>query len=744
MANQWNEPSEEELRKRLQEEELQAEMEFAPHDASDQATLLAIPVEEAFQAEPETPAFLQEEPEAGLVDRKDRLSETEFFETNTFQDPRKRPTQVSSAPAAPAVSAAAASAAAASAGRAGESPVKPEKEDIAAMETAQVPRESADDPDDYDDDEYEEEPEEEEEPVDRGRLVRIILGIAIGVVLLAILMIYLLSRLLGGGVQESSSSKEQTSVPAVVESSVEESLPVESSAAGNYQTKSLSGVILNKDASKENITVYSADTGEERTFDLTEASLITDMNGNTIPFDSLSVGDPVDVTYLLGDSVRVQRVKLSSEASTVRDVTGAEVNTNTKTVRYRGHMYHFDGKLLCLYQGREYDPADIDGLHVFNMTVVGDHIYVIRVSRSVGTVVINYIEELKDATIRFTSDSGSREAIIQPQMDPIMLVEGFQNYTVTKEGRVIAEGSVFVTANERKTLTITPDEERKGRVDVIVTPSGADAKIFWNGEEQSGTEIEAAYGEYLLRVEAEGYEPVEQTVTLNQSYMRVEVQLKAKDMTVLVTSSLWGTGVYCDGEYVGTCQGDAVEFHVDPGRHTLVLTNSGYEDYQYTFTVNAGSSGVLNLYFSRFIEIITEPSSSIEESSAEESSAEESSREESSAEESSREESSAEESSQEESSAEESSAEESSAEESSVEESSAEESSAEESSAEESSAEESSAEESSAEESSAEESSAEESSAEESSAEDSPEAESSAESAAAAETSSGNVSNQTE
>ena len=71
MANQWNEPSEEELRKRLQEEELQAEMEFAPHDASDQATLLAIPVEEAFQAEPETPAFLQEEPEAGLVDRKD-------------------------------------------------------------------------------------------------------------------------------------------------------------------------------------------------------------------------------------------------------------------------------------------------------------------------------------------------------------------------------------------------------------------------------------------------------------------------------------------------------------------------------------------------------------------------------------------------------------------------------------------------------------------------------------------------
>ena len=518
-------------------------------------------------------------------------------------------------------------------------------------------------------------PEEEQEEKGARNLLRNILigGIAVVAVVIVVFLI-LSSSLLG----KDPAKKPVDNSPT--------------SSAEIFTGKSLTGVILSLDVENEKATVYTAADGQEKEFTLSGVELITDSYGNKIGFSSLKVGQVVDVSYKEGSTSQVERFRLSSGADEIKNAFGVKITAGERQIRINGKTYQYDDHLICTYGGQPLDPSEITEQYVINGWAVDGHLYTVYVMQAVGTVTLANSANYEGAEITFTPTYGEPLKVkIEKSMKPIVLTEGFNKYKVEKEGSTLASGTLFVEASVRQELELPAISEGMAVVDVNILPEGVHAAVKLDGKEQDKTTLSVSYGKHELEISAEGYKTVTQTIDVSQPYMQVTVELEATELTVSVTAAMTGVAVYCDGEYMGTYNGSAVEFKLPYGFYVLALGKSGYETIVYSLTLEDGMPSKVDLYFSDFTpaqdsseEESSYPDSSKEDSSREDSSAGESSREESSAEESSKEESSAEESSMEESSAEESSAEESSAEESSMEESSIEESSIEESSVEES------------------------------------------------------------
>ncbi len=554
---------------------------------------------------------------------------------------------------------------------------KEESKETDAMETVLLPEENV-----------------EEEPNDdrTSRVLRNVLIVGIALVAVVIVIFLLISSALFGGRQNDSSGSSQASGTEV------------------FQGKSIVGVITALNPADEQATVYTADSAQEIVFDLAGVELVTDEFGNQIGFSSLAVGQVVDVSYQEGSENRVERFRLSSGVTEIDNAFGVEISPQNHQLRHNGQTYDYDDHLVCVYNGAALDPEEITEQYVMNLLIVDRHVYSISVMQAVGTVTLTDTEAYLDAKITFTPTYGNPvEVDVVKSMRPIVLTEGFNRYTVEKDGSTIASGTLFVEAGIRQELRLPEIDEETAVIDVNVMPEGVRATVLLDGEEQEDTTFTASYGEHELEISAEGYETVTQKIDVSQPYMQVTVEMRATSVTVSVTASVNGVAVYCDGEYMGTYNGRAVEFTLPYGTYYLALTRVGYETIGYDLVLDSSSLSTVNLYFSQFTELP-------EESSEEESSRyQESSREESSREESSREDSSYEDSSYEDSSYEDSSYEDSSYEDSSYEDSSYEDSSYEDSSYEDSSYEDSSYEDSSYEDSSYENSSYEESSYEESS-----------------------------
>ena len=545
----------------------------------------------------------------------------------------------------------------------------------------------------------EENPEEEDSNDNRtSRVLRNILIVGIALVAVVIVVFLLISSALFGNRDSNSSRADISSIDEV------------------FTGKSVTGVITALDAENERATVYTADSSEEIVFDLAGVELVTDEYGNQIGFNSLAVGQVVDVSYQEGSANRVERFRLSSAVTEIQNAYGIEINAGNQQIRYNGQTYNYDDHLVCTYGGEALNPEEITEQYVMNLLVVNQHVYSISVMQAVGTVTLTNMEAYVDAKITFTPTYGDpMEVDIVESMKPIVLTEGFNRYTVEKDGSTVASGTLFVEAGIRQELRLPEISEETAVVDVNVVPEGVRATVTLDGEEQEDTTFTATYGEHELVISAEGYETVTQTIDVSQPYMQVTVELRSTMVTVSVTASMSGVAIYCDGEYMGTYNGRAVEFTLPYGTYYLVMARVGYEAIGYDLVLDSSSLSTVNLYFSQFNQLpeesSEEESSRYEESSRHEenSSSGNSSHESSSYPDSSREESSYEDSSYEDSSYEDSSYEDSSYEDSSYEDSSYQDSSYEDSSMQESSQEESSlVEESSYEESSYEESSSQE------------------------------------
>lgn len=147
------------------------------------------------------------------------------------------------------------------------------------------------------------------------------------------------------------------------------------------------------------------------------------------------------------------------------------------------------------------------------------------------------------------------------------------------------------------------DANRPGSVRIIVNPQGggpapADMRVTFDGELVSGdppTIASVAPGEHIVHVTADGFVPVQTSVTIAPGQFRalsLALSRVAAAGSLRVTSPVANAQVLLDGAIVGTVPLQRNE--VAAGRHTLEIRATGYRPYQTAIEVQSGHEFTFN------------------------------------------------------------------------------------------------------------------------------------------------------
>ena len=370
-----------------------------------------------------------------------------------------------------------------------------------------------------------------------------------------------------------------------------------------YEGSEMTGVVLNVDEELNEVTVYDGANQAETTFSLQNAKSVTDQYGKEMKIGSIQRGQIVEVRYNAANENAVELFRISAKASALEDISGATVSGNTITIG--DAAYTFDDKLVCTYQGKEFDIASLTGQQVFTAQALENHIYTIYVTYSTGTLkLVNQDLDLyAGAELKATPAAGAPvTAAITKDMQPIALLEGLNSIVVTKDSVTVYSGQIFITSGKEQELTLPNVAEKTGTVKFSLNPTSAEVVI--NGQTyQNGDEAMLPYGEYTMTVKADAYESLEQTITVGQPYVTASLSLNASKTKVSIESSMANSIVYINGELYDSVP---CEVMLSPGTHEITVSNTGYKDVTMTIQITAGKAEQV-LYFSNFEKNDPEP-----------------------------------------------------------------------------------------------------------------------------------------
>ena len=478
----------------------------------------------------------------------------------------------------------------------------------------------------------EEEPEEEEDPAAKKRKM-ILYGSLIGVIVVLLLLIVIL--LLTGNddkkpVQESSASSVTT------ESSIR---PTE--------IQQMTGVITNIDTETNTFLVYNADKHTEKSFTLDKK------NYPKVSLDNLRKGDVVDIRYdMLLNNAPVS-VQTSSKAERLEKIKG--VTFSEKQVSINRSVFTIDDQLICQFQGKDFDVKQITAQTEFDAVVIGNHLYSITITSATGSLKLENLKDYYGSHVLITpSDGEEQDLIINDTVMTLELPEGSVDVKVVKDDETLYSGKSFITAGKEASVRLPNIEAKKGKVvfsvdidDEDITPTVTVAGRTYDID----SEIDFEYGDYKVKVTAEGYKDAEVDFKVSQPYQQVTITMEKNLVKVYLSCTPPGVTLYMDGIYQAIMDENGLELDLEYGTYDFTAYMEGYQPMYRSITLDENSSTVyIAFYMEKLPEEESSSSAVIEESSkpaessqpaAESSTTQESSTPESSAAESSAAESSA-------------------------------------------------------------------------------------------------------
>ena len=173
-------------------------------------------------------------------------------------------------------------------------------------------------------------------------------------------------------------------------------------------------------------------------------------------------------------------------------------------------------------------------------------------------------------------------------------LSGYQTFYATVN--VNMGQTAYINANLNPVTTT-------GTLSVSSSPSGAAVYVDGNYQGVTSTTVGNLYpGQHSVQLIKAGYQDWTGTVSIasgSTTYLSPTLVKNPQPQyaTVSISSTPAGANVYGDGVYIGqTRSGSPLTFtQVKPGVHTLLLSKSGYQDYETTQSVVAGQDYVVSV-----------------------------------------------------------------------------------------------------------------------------------------------------
>lgn len=367
-------------------------------------------------------------------------------------------------------------------------------------------------------------------------------------------------------------------------------------------------VFLSMDAANGKVVLQDIESGIRYELAYNGGTYVYSSSGAAITMEQIETGEIVEASFLFAKS-KLKKLQILKEAWRYDEVENLSLNRANFRMNIYDSNYKFNERLLIFSDGKEIGINELHEEDTLTIRGIGKDVCSITVTKGHGFVVLEGYDNFVDGWVEIGSKVISRVVsdmvLVAPEGEYVLTVEknGFGGY---KNITVVRDEEVRVDISDLKEAAL-----QSGNIRFEIEPAGA--KLYIAGQETDYSELVTLdYGNYKIKVTADGYDTYEGTLTVNDLVRTKQIKLsggsedgdssddnsgdKTSDSDTTDTDSYKvtvnepsGVEAYLDGAYVGKVP---VSFKKVAGTHTLTFRKDGYTTKSYTIELDSEKKDV--------------------------------------------------------------------------------------------------------------------------------------------------------
>jgi hypothetical protein len=377
----------------------------------------------------------------------------------------------------------------------------------------------------------------------------------------------------------------------------------------SHEEVSMVAVVSKVDIDGKKISFIDCVSGNKKDLIYNGGVSIKNAYGNDIDIADLSCGEIMDVTYY-EDTGKLVDMTVDSKAVKRTGVTKLVIDADKKSASYKGIECNVAQFVTAYDDGLQVDVMEISTEDQVTLNFYGDKL-------------MSIVVELGHGYVRLTNQNSYIGGMVEIGYDVIVPVtadmllevrEGSYTLRISKNGYSQSMEDVVVVKGEKTDVDLLEIAIPRGTAVFNIEPE--EAILYVGGKVQATHSYSDIYGDYTIKIEADGYNTFNGKFTINDSVKNFDISLTKQDETddesdssesddasesteaadntteqtatasenvmtnsTVTINSPTDVGVYVDGEYVGM---SPVTFAKTVGTHTVTLYKSGYLIKSYT------------------------------------------------------------------------------------------------------------------------------------------------------------------
>jgi len=287
-------------------------------------------------------------------------------------------------------------------------------------------------------------------------------------------------------------------------------------------------VFVSCDADEKTVRLVNKENGRIYEVSYNELTEFYDKYGKVSVPELFNAGDVVDVEISV-NSRMMTKLQVSPSSFIRRNIDKYSINVNRGIFSSGEVNYRINENTAVFKGGKKIKATDIVEGDTLTVSGIDTSLYSIVITSGDGHVNISGTEYFIGGWVQIGKD------IIKPVTEEMIIdvPEGEYDMVVTYNGR---GGTKHISVERGRELKVDISDLKGelikyGILVFTIKPADAEPSLRINGEEYDYLEpVELEYGIYKLEVEAEGYIPIKERLSVGQEMSNVQIELmKAED-----------------------------------------------------------------------------------------------------------------------------------------------------------------------------------------------------------------------
>lgn len=293
----------------------------------------------------------------------------------------------------------------------------------------------------------------------------------------------------------------------------------------------VTGVIRAIDLDKKLLSLMIISNNQQLTLSYTGATDIWSKNDVPLAMTQVSSGEIIDATYIqeTRELVTVQKNKDSWERKEVKRIN---INKEKNSIQVGKTAYQYGNEIFVCDAGKMLYLIDINQQDELTLRGINTTVYSIEVTRGHGYIRFQGNKQFIDGDLEI-GDS----VFMTVSENMLVAVQEGRHIVTMKKGSLVGKKEVTVVKNQEVIVDMSEFQEApktSNKVNFVITPN--EAVLYINQKQVDySNPIKLKYGDYTIRVKADGYEDYTGVLTVGESEEPVCIDLAPTEKSVAST-----------------------------------------------------------------------------------------------------------------------------------------------------------------------------------------------------------------